>query len=195
MPYLKMNSLEIITLRKPGITDFALERNLLLKRSKAEWILFLDSDEKLSDGLTKEIKALDPGDRHGFYIKRKIIFLGRVVGEDKVLRLAKKNSGRWVRKVHETWEVRGKIGTLDGYIIHNTADNLHDYIGKINSYSSIHAAENAREGKRPSLLKIILFPKLKFIQNMLAGRGFVFSMLQSFHSFLGWSKQWELQKD
>ena len=190
-----MNNIETVTLHKPGITDFALERNLLLKKSKAEWILFLDSDEKLSDDLTKEIRILDPGDYNGFYIKRKIIFLGRVVGEDKVLRLAKKNSGRWVRKVHETWQVKGRVGTLNGYIIHNTADNLHDYIDKINSYSSIHAVENSREGKHPSLLKIILFPKLKFTQNILAGRGFTFSMLQSFHSFLGWVKQWELQKN
>ena len=188
-----MNKLETITLHKPGITDFSLERNLLLKKSKTEWILFLDSDEKLSDDLTKEIKILDPGDYNGFYIKRKIIFLGKEVGEDRVLRLAKKNSGRWERKVHEIWQVKGNVGSLKGYIIHNTADNLHDYIGKINSYSSIHAAENAREGKHPSLLKIILFPKLKFIQNMLAGRGFAFSMLQSFHSFLGWAKQWEIQ--
>lgn len=190
-----MNNPEIITLRKPGITDFALERNLLLKKSKAEWILFLDSDEKLSDELTKEIRILDPAVYNGFYIKRKIIFLGRMIGEDKVLRLAKKDSGRWVRKVHETWQVKGKIRSLKGSITHYTADSLHDYIDKINSYSTIHAAENIREGKHSDLLKIVFFPKIKFIQNALSGRGFVFSMLQSFHSFLGWAKQWELQKD
>jgi hypothetical protein len=62
----------------------------------------------------------------------------------------------------------------------------------MNVYSSIHAAENAREGKHSNLFKMIFYPKVKFIQNALAGRGFVFSMLQSFHSFLGWAKQWEL---
>jgi hypothetical protein len=187
--------MEIITLRKDDITDFARERNLLLDKAKAEWILFLDSDEKLSESLKKEISHLDTKGFEGFFIKRKIFFLGRVVGEDKVLRLAKKNSGRWIRKVHETWEVKGKTGILKNYIIHDTADNLHDYIGKINSYSSIHAAENKREGKHSDLFKIVFFPKIKFVQNVLSGRGFVFSMLQSFHSFLGWAKQWELQKD
>jgi hypothetical protein len=121
--------------------------------------------------------------------------LGKIIGEDKVLRLAKRNSGRWERKVHETWQIKGKVGILKNYIIHNTADSLHDYIGKINNYSSIHAKGNLSEGKRSSLFKIIFYPKIKFIQNLFEGRGFVFSMLQSFHSFLGWAKQWELKKN
>ncbi|MCX6704407.1 MAG: hypothetical protein NTZ07_03080 [Candidatus Woesebacteria bacterium] len=189
------DKLDIITLNKPGITDFACARNELLRKVRSEWVLFLDSDEKLSSELEKEISRLNPEDNTGFYIKRKIIFLGKEIGEDKVLRLAKKNSGKWVRKVHETWQVKGKIGTLKNYIIHNTADNLHEDIEKMNRYSSIHAAENLKEGKRSNLFKMIFYPKLKFIQNILAGRGFVFSVLQSFHSFLGWAKQWELQKD
>ena len=190
-----MNNFQILTLNKPGVSDFAKERNILLAKSKAEWILFLDSDEILDKSLKQEISDLNPGSFNGFYIRRKIIFLGREIGEDKVLRLAKRNSGKWSRKVHETWKVKGDIGRLKHPIIHNTAENLHEYIDKMNKYSTIHAEENIREGKRSSLLKILLFPKLKFIQNLITGRGFVFSMLQSFHSFLGWAKQWELQKD
>ena len=190
-----MKNFETLRLNQENIKDFAQARNRLLKRTKGEWVLFLDKDEKLSNSLSKEISDLDPAGYSGFYIKRKIIFLGREIGTDKVLRLAKKNSGFWVRKVHETWQVKGKVGMLRNYIIHNTAENLHDYIAKVNSYSSIHAAENRREGKRSNLFKIIFYPKIKFIQNFLAGRGFVFSLIQSFHSFLGWAKQWELQKD
>lgn len=189
------NILEIVTLNKPGITDFALVRNDLMKKAKSEWVLFLDSDEKLSKELEKEISDLDPKGYNGFIIKRKIIFLGTEIGEDKVLRLAKKNAGKWVRKVHERWQIKGKVGTLKKYIIHNTASNLHEYIEKMNGYSSIHAHENLREGKMSNLYKIVFFPKMKFIQNILMGRGFVFSVLQSLHSFLGWAKQWELQKD
>ena len=186
---------QIITLNQKNVTDFSDARNRLLRNSKTEWVLFLDTDEKLSKELSEEISNLDPKEYNGFYIKRKIIFLGKVIGKDKVLRLAKRNSGRWVRKVHEIWQVNGKVGILNNYIIHNTADNLHDYIGKINNYSSIHATENRNEGKHSNLFKIIFYPKVKLIQNLFEGRGFVFSMLQSFHSFLGWAKQWELQKN
>jgi hypothetical protein len=190
-----VKNLTFVALNKENIEDFAKERNDLLRKVKSEWVLFLDTDEKLSPELKEEIIKLDPTGHSGFNIKRKIFFLGKEIGEDKVLRLAKKNAGKWVRKVHETWQIKGKVGTLDGYIIHNTAGDLHSYIAKINKYSSIHAAENVRERKHSNLFKIIIYPKLKFIQNMLSGRGFVFSMLQSFHSFLGWAKQWELSKD
>ena len=190
-----MKNLTFVALNKENIEDFAKERNVLLRKTKSEWVLFLDTDEKLSPELKKEISELDPKGHSGFIIKRKILFLSKEIGKDRVLRLAKKNAGKWVRKVHETWQIKGKVGALDGFIIHNTADNLHDYIDKINKYSSIHAAENAREGKHSNLFKIIIYPKMKFLQNILAGRGFVFSMLQSFHSFLGWAKQWKLQKN
>lgn len=190
-----MKNLEIITLNKPNITDFAAERNVLLKKSKSEWVLFLDMDETISKDLEKEIDNLDPKDEVGFVIKRKIIFLGKEIGEDKVLRLGKRGAGKWQRAVHETWQMKGKTGELGSYIIHNTADNLHCYIEKINNYSTIHATENMKEGKNSNLGKIIFFPKIKFLQNFILGRGFVFGMLQSFHSFLGWVKIWELTRE
>lgn len=189
-----MLKIETLTLSKPGITDFAFERNRLLKSSKSKWILFLDTDENIPENLKEELNNLDPKDFNGFYIKRKIIFLGKEIGKDKVLRLGKKGTGKWIRKVHETWSIKGKKGVLKNYIIHNTAYNLHSYIEKMNKYSNLHAIENKREDKRANIFKMIFYPKAKFIYNIFSGRGLVFSMLQSFHSFLGWSKLWELQK-
>jgi hypothetical protein len=189
-----MKDYQILTLKEKNITDFAKARNRLMKSAKSEWVLFLDTDEKLSDGLKKELENLDTESYSGFAIKRKIIFLGMEIGKDKVVRLVKQNSGKWVRAVHETWQTCQEIRSLDGYIIHNTAENLHDYIEKINIYSGLHAIENNKEGKRSNLLKIIFFPIIKFIQNIILGRGFVFSMLQSFHSFLSWSQEWILLK-
>lgn len=189
-----MINFQIITLREKNIKDFAKSRNDLLKNSTTDWVLFLDTDEILSPELKKEIEELDPGKFDGFYIKRKIIFLGQKSGEDKVLRLGKKSAGKWTRKVHETWNIKGRVGTLKNYIVHNTAMDMYSYIEKMNKYSDIHAVENISEGKSTSLLKIIIYPKLKLIKNILNGRSFVFSMLQSFHSFLGWAKIWELQR-
>ncbi len=189
-----MKNYQVITLKEKDIKDFAQSRNKLLRNAEEEWVLFLDSDEILTPELEKEIEDLDPENYDGFYIKRKIIFLGQNVGDDKVLRLGKKDAGKWSRKIHETWNINGKLGTLENYIIHNTGEDLHSYIEKMNKYSDIHAKENISEGKKTSLLKIIFYPKFKLIKNMLSGRSFVFSMLQSFHSFLGWAKIWELQR-
>ena len=190
-----MNNFETLTLYEKDITDFAEARNRLLKLANHDWVLFLDTDEEVTKELAREIKNLNSEDFNGFYLKRKIIFLGKCIGEDKVLRLGKKSAGKWERKIHEKWNIKGKTGTLENYIIHNTSGDINSYIRKMNTYSGIHAKENMREEKKTGIFKIILFPKMKFIQNLFLGRGFVFSMLQSFHSFLGWAKQWELQKD
>ncbi len=189
-----MNNFEILTLKENDITDFAKARNKLLRSAKIEWVLFVDTDEIISEKLTKELENLDPKSFSGFYIKRKIIFLGKEIGEDKVLRFAKKDAGKWRRKVHEIWDIKGNVGILDNYLIHNTAENLFSYIEKMNKYSDIHAFENKKEGKQSNLFKIIFYPKAKLLQNLFQGRGIVFSILMSFHSFLGWAKEWELSR-
>lgn len=189
-----MKNIEFITLKENNIDDFAEARNKLLDTSRSEWVFFVDSDETISKELKKEIEDLDPKDFSGFYVKRNIFFLGQRIGTDRVLRLGKKNAGRWKRKVHEVWKINGNIGVLKNYITHKTAKDLHTYLEKMNKYSDIHASENLRERKRSNLIKIICYPKLKFVQNILSGRGLVFSLMQSLHSFLGWAKQWELQK-
>lgn len=191
-----MNKYTVITLNKKNITDFAKERNELLKKAKNEWILFLDTDEAVSEGLDKEIKKqIEENKYNGFYIDRKNYFLGSYIGTDKILRLGRKNTGKWVRSVHEIWNIKGKTGKLKNPIIHNSASSLYEVIAKINTYSTLHAEANKLEGKKANLFKIIFYPKLKFIQSLFMSRGVVFSILQAFHSYLSWSKIWISQKD
>lgn len=191
-----MNNLQIITLRKLGITDFAKERNILLKNSKANWILFVDSDETPSRLLRDEINNLQftiHNKFSGYKITRKNYFLKQYVGEDKIIRLGNKNTGRWQRAVHETWNIKGKVGELKNPLIHNTANYLRDYISKLNKYSDIHAKENYKEGKKSNLFIIIFYPIGKFLATLIKSGNVVFSIMQSFHSFLSWSKEWTLQ--
>jgi hypothetical protein len=190
-----VNQVEFITLNKKGITDFAGERNKLLRKAKAEWVFFVDRDEKVSNALRREIlAAVQNKDKYnGFYVVRQIIFLGKFIGRDQVLRLARKGAGKWRRAVHETWDIKGKVGTLRNCLSHRTAEGLREYLAKINYFSTLHARENLKEGKHSNIFKIICYPKVKFLWNFLSGRGFVFSLIQSFHSFLGWAKMYEIQ--
>lgn len=177
-----------LTLNKKGITDFAKERNLLMKKAKTEWVLFLDHDEQLNKPI--DTKKLN-GYFKGFYINRKNYFLSHFVGQDKLLRLGKKSAGKWKRLVHETWEInKVHIGSVlrDTFIIHNTANNLSDYLKKINYYSDLHALANKKEGKKSNLFKIMFFPIAKFIITLVKSKNVVFSIMQSLHSFLSWTK-------
>ncbi|KKQ91715.1 MAG: Glycosyl transferase family 2 [Microgenomates group bacterium GW2011_GWC1_39_7b] len=185
-----MKNFTTAILNKKNITDFAASRNKLLKKSKADWVLFLDKDETI----LKEFKIETSDDFSCYQFIRKNYFLGQYFGNDKIIRLVKKGTGKWARCVHEVWKPStGRVGMIDTPIIHNTADNLHEYISKINFYSDLHAKANIEEGKRPTLLKIIFFPFGKFLITFFKTRNIVFSIMQSLHSFLSWSKQWIIQ--
>lgn len=180
--------MQVLTLNKPNITNFSLERNKLMQSVDDQWILFLDKDETISKSLNQSfIKS----NNEAYYIYRKNYFLGKSVGTDKIIRLVKKGTGKWVRAVHEFWKPNKShlVGVMkNNFIIHNTADNLTGYLNKINNYSTLHAKANFDEGKRTTLFKIIFFPIFKFIVTLVKSKNIVFSIMQSLHSFLSWTK-------
>lgn len=189
-----MKNVDVVVLDRPNITDFAFERNQLLKKSKKEWVLFLDKDEVLTEELEVEISnIIKSTEYNGFYIKRKIYFCGTEAGEDKMLKLGRNGSGTWNRRVHEYWDIQGKVGTLNNYLIHNTALNLKDYIKKVDYHSTIHSEEINREGKRASLVKIIIYSIGNFVVYLYKSKNIVFSIMKSLHSYLSWSKLYFLQ--
>ncbi len=181
---------EILTLKNLDISDFSHERNKLLQKGDKEWLLFLDTDEVISAELKNELNKLKPeSEISGYYVKRK----GTV--EEKILRLAKKDSGKWIRCVHEVWRIKGKTKVLKSYILHNEDKKISNIINKTNFYSTLHAKANKSEGKISNVIKIIVYPFLKFIQTYFFKKaykkgiwGFVFSLMQSFQSFLSWTK-------
>ena len=104
--------------------DFSMQRNFGLQKAKSEWVLFIDADERVTDELQKEIVAVISENKFNeYYIPRKDTMWGVVLnhgetGNIKLLRLAKKNTGKWTGKVHEVWESDGNSGVLKNYIIH-----------------------------------------------------------------------------
>ena len=188
--------------------DFSSQRNFGLEKAKGDWVLFVDADERISSALADEIAASCQSPvASGFYIKREDKFLGKKLnfGESssvRLLRLAKKNSGRWQGKVHEEWQVKGKTANLKNQIIHQRSLTISRFLQRINFYSTLRAKELFGKGHKTGIFLIFLYPKAKFIQNyflrlgFLDGiRGFVFAMMMSLHSFMVRSKLWVMQKN
>lgn len=184
--------------------NFAAQRNFALSKATKSWVLFIDSDEAVTKKLKQEIiNTIKNTDKSGFYLTRQDYFLGKKLvggesGSTKLLRLAKKSKGKWGRRVHETWKVKGSVGELKNPLLHFPHDDLFGFIHKINFYSTLHAKESRVEGKKSSTLKIILLPFFKFLYNFFVKaafadkeRGFVAAVIMSFHSFLSWSKLYE----
>jgi len=183
--------------------DFARQRNFGLKKAKNKWVIFIDADEIVSPKLAKEIqKKVQQKEIKGFYLKRSDFLFGRQLkygenGKIKLLRLAQRNAGTWQRQIHETWKIKGKTGSLNEPLIHHPHPTVAEFLDHLNFHSSLHAIENTKEGKNPSILKVIFYPFAKFLNNYFLKKGFLdgdagflAALFMSWHSFLAWSKAW-----
>ena len=184
--------------------DFAAQRNFGLEKAAGEWVLFVDSDEVVSEALAKEIQEAVKSDIIGFYLKRQDWLFGKALkhgetGRVRLLRLAKRNAGTWGRSVHETWNVKGDIGELDRPLDHFPHQDVAQFIEEINRYSSINARYLYSKNVHVQWWHILAYPKLKFFKDYFWYLGFldgtagaVVALAMSFHSFLTRAKLWLL---
>jgi len=190
--------------------DFARQRNFGLEKAKGDWILFVDADERVSPELRREIESVTSYKSPlvtGFYLKRLDMIWGRELkhgeaGSVKLLRLGRKEAGKWEGKVHERWEIGVKdLGELENPLVHLPHPTMTEFLEEVNFYSTLRAKELYDQGKKTNLLEIICFPLGKFFQNWIFRLGFMDGMpgfavalLMSFHSFLVRSKLYLLWK-
>jgi len=171
--------------------------------------MFIDADERLTPELRAEINDFLIEEKkkpkfNGMYIKRKDMLWGKLLehgetGNISLLRLARKDSGKWIGKVHETWDVEGETEVFENYMLHLPHQTISEFLQEINMYTSLRAKELFEHNQRASLFQIIFYPKAKFFVNYFLKLGFldgmeglVFAIIMSFHSFLVRAKLWAL---
>jgi len=191
--------------------DFAAQRNFGLEKAKSDWVLFLDSDEIVTNDLRLEIETKTHNrviaqKCAGYYIPRKDFFLGKWLefGETskvQLLRLAKKTAGKWMGRVHEQWLVEGHVGILNKPILHYPHPSISSFLSDINRYTDLVAQSWMEEGRKMDTWEIVVYPKLKFFQNYILRLGFLdgipglmVAFMMSFHSFLARAKYWTLNQ-
>jgi glycosyltransferase involved in cell wall biosynthesis len=185
--------------------DFSSQRNFGLENCTGDWVLFVDADEVISEELKNEIlRNTNNSDFDGFLIKRSDYVWKKKInygesGNIYLLRLARKDAGRWYGKIHERWTVDGKIGKLNNFIFHFPHPTINEFLKEINFYTDVRAKELFTEGIKSNFFSIILYPKTKFFQNyflklgVLDGiPGLVLAITMSLHSFLVRGKLWLL---
>lgn len=195
-----------IVFRRQLNNNFSSQRNFGLSKAKHEWIIFIDADEVVSNGLKDEIleKIKNNSNTSGYCLMRRDFIFGNEIrhgefGNIKLLRLAKENRGLWEGNVHEEWKVIGKIDKLKNLLFHYPHQSINEFLKDINFYTDIRAKELFDSGVKSNFISIILYTKLKFIQNYFINLGFldgtngtVLALFMSLHSFMVRSKLWLL---
>lgn len=177
------------------ITDFSKPKNEVLKEINTQWVLFLDSDEILSDEADQQIKEIINQDlfdaisikRIDYYLNKPLMY-GETSGA-QFIRLFKKNMGKFSRNVHEKVDYDGKVGEANFQILHYSHNSIKDFLEKITSYALLDSKEK-RLTKNEAIIQMITFPIGKFLLNyffklgFLDGyRGIVYAVVMSLHSF------------
>lgn len=149
------------------------QKNEALEKASHDWILSIDADERVTEGLRDEISMLirESSEVVGYFVPRLNYYGSKFIKHsgwypDHTLRLWKRSKGRWIGKnVHEKVEIDGKVGYCREAIKHFTYRNGSDYIKRINLYSSLLAQEKYHQGKRFSTPRLLLKPALRFLKS------------------------------
>jgi glycosyltransferase involved in cell wall biosynthesis len=203
---------------------YAAQKNSAIDKATGDWILSLDADEEISDGMQKLISLVLDGNHGrgyagiGMLFARRNHFMGRWIRHggfypDQKLRLFWRGLGCFEdRAVHE--DIRLKPGCyvlnpvheirVEGpvEILHHSYPTLADYINHMNRYSSLGAEMAVAKGRRGfSLFNIVVRPLATFIYNYFFRLGFLDGreglLLHLYHAvYVSWkyAKAWELAR-
>jgi glycosyltransferase involved in cell wall biosynthesis len=158
--------------------NYAAQNNWAIPQASHEWVLVLDSDERLSPALAAEVQALMRAgpDRDGYWVRRDNYLFGKRIrfsgwGRDRVLRLFRRDLARLREKrVHAGIEL-GNTGTLAGRIDHHSVADMRAWVDKINRYSSWKAEDKFQRGARFAAAQLVLRPPARFGKDILLRLG------------------------
>lgn len=185
--------------------DFAGSRNLGLQKAISDWILYIDTDERVSSLLAREIKKQIKDTKFSaFKLKRKNFYLGNHQWPhiEKLERLFRKDKLKgWYGKVHESPSVEGKVGELEGFVYHYTHRDLSSMVNKTIEWSKIEAELRYKANhpymtwwRFPRVMFSAFFDSYVKQQGYKAGVvGLIESVYQSFSMFITYARLWELQ--
>jgi len=186
-----------------GWRGFAGQKNWAAEQATHDWILSLDADEALSEGLEAEIWNLKKsGPRYDAYTMPRLArYLGRWILHsgwypDRKIRLYDRRTATWVGDfVHESVRVSGRLGHLQSNILHFTCESLAEHVKTMDRYTTLAAQELVARKVKVPLWRLMLDPPWTFAKSYVVHLGFLdgpeglmIAYMAAFYSFLKYSK-------
>jgi len=187
-----------------------IQRNFAYSKAKNDYILSLDSDERVTPELKEElIRLCGEGFTHnGYNIPHKNYMGDRWIENggwypNRKLKLFKKSEFRYgEEEYHPPAIMEGERKDLNGEIIHLAYRDFSDMVRKIDHQTSFEARKWFRDKRKMSLARAIRKSIDRFLKALILKRGFadgflgfMMAFFGGFYQLLAYAKYTELQKE
>ena len=169
--------------------NFSQARNFALAHLDADWVLFVDADERVTPELADEVRrvisayqrpsASPPQNIAGWWIPRYNYIVGRVMKgagwyPDYQLRLMLRERAHYdeAREVHELAIIDGEEGRLSEHLIHYNYESWEQFHAKQERYTRFGASTLVQEGVRAHPRHLITRPGQEFWRRFVTWRGY-----------------------
>jgi glycosyltransferase involved in cell wall biosynthesis len=136
-------------------TNYADQKNYASECASNDWIFSMDADEELSSPLKTALLAWKKNvpDHSVYEVSRKTFYLGAWIEHsgwypDFQRRLYRRDEAEFSGMVHESLRHAGKIGRLNGDLLHYTVRSFAEHEANVERYTTLAAQQMFAEGKR-----------------------------------------------
>jgi glycosyltransferase involved in cell wall biosynthesis len=171
---------------------FGLQKQFAVAQARNDWVLCLDADERVSPELERSIRAaLEAPVAPVYRMRRRNRFLGRWLshGEgypDWSTRMFDRRNAAWSDDpVHEKVLYSVTPGTLAGDLLHESAEDIANYLQKQNRYSTLAAQQLFERGHNGGAFQLVLSPFVRFTKFYILRLGFLDGLPGLVHTSIG----------
>ncbi len=151
---------------------FGPQKNRAVELASNDWVFVLDSDERITEELKKEIlETLENPSANGYFVARLNNFFGKDIKTcglypDYSIRLFNRKFGNFNDvTVHESVQLQTKAQNFKNHMIHLAYESIDEFITKQNRYSTLNH-------KKKSFFKAIINPYWTFFKLFILKQGF-----------------------
>lgn len=186
------------------------QKNYANSQARFPHILSLDADEALTGELKASIAATKENWRADTYwVSRLTNYCGTWVRHsgwypDRKVRLFDRNKVRWGgQNPHDTILVEpgARTAELQGDLLHYSYYSIKQHLDQINLFTDISSRQMQRQGKKASLLHLLLKPPFRFLHayffrlGLMDGfAGFCIAVLSAYAVFVKYAKLYQANK-
>ena len=185
-----------------------LQYSSALEKCNNKWCLVIDADERIPPDAKEAILAVLVNPSHDAYsFPRRNYFHGQWVKHsdwwpDRVIRLVRKDKGRFLPGTHGKWITSGKLNNTMHYPIHHYSFSTYsDMLITLDNYTNAVSEELFNKGRKIHLLVPIYHGLSMFFKIFILKRGFldgfdglVIAITKAGGSFFKYAKLLELQR-